>query len=225
MFLYYPEKYPAFIQKNAQQFKGVLFLQTRCLFFCSFSSSFDFPRVKKKKELSVFCPCQSQQSTCMSLILYSSRDVTTCLRSSCQKMFVECEKEFPTARCTRRIHQSDIKVEEYKQDLWIHFMCLCLCSRTWRKISVPVCTYSCSCVHVCLCVTLLPACTGPPQHYWVPVKLHQLQTACWSPAEEQRSSARWAWAPRTPSAASLGYSSPPSPAARVHCLQNEKQTY
>lgn len=99
------------------------------LFFCSFSSFFDFPRVKKK-ELSVFCPCQSQQSTCMSLILYSSRDVTTCLRSSCQKMFVECEKEFPTARCARRIHQPDIKVEEYKQDLWIHFMCLCLCSRT-----------------------------------------------------------------------------------------------
>lgn len=63
----YPEKYPAFILKNAQQFqRRVVSADTmsECLgvsvfIFLSFS---DFPRVKIKErvKLSVLCPCRSQ---------------------------------------------------------------------------------------------------------------------------------------------------------------------
>lgn len=97
-----------------------------------------------------------------------------------------------------------------------------------NKRSMPLCIYSRLCVCVCVCflcacVTLFPVNTGPPRRYWVPGQLRRWRRACWLSAPGPRSSAQWAWGPRTPSAASPGCSSPPSPAALVHYLQQAKQ--
>lgn len=115
------------------------------------------------------------------------------LNRSCWEMLVKCYKSL---RCSGGIRQLVRRVS----------------AQTWMNWTF-----------LCVRVTLFPAGRGLPRHCWVLGTLLRWQRACWVSAAERGSSVRWAWAPGTPSAASPGRSSPPSPAATARYLQNRER--
>lgn len=205
---YYPQKKPAFILKNAQQFKAILCRQTQSQRVCFLLVVvFWFPQREGKTPSFLSLPITKKNPL---------KHPKSCICSAPSlTSLVKWLKMSQRKRTPSVEHQGkSVSVQPVASiQVCVEFSLL-----LWRKYQRQIAFIVCSCL--CARVTLFPPSRGLPRHCWVPGQPLRSQTACWWSAAGRRSSAPWAWAPHTPSAASPGCSSPPSPEGTARYLKH-----